>query len=360
MASALKELVGRDFVRDLARRLANTDRNFDARAFVRDCDGGDWDALELKARLRRVAAMMGRHVPGAYPVQLKKVRAVAGNFGGLAALAFPDFVEQFGLEHPELSLPALRELTVYSTSEFGVRPFLRADLAGALKHLRAWARDPDDRVRRLASEGCRPRLPWSFPLKELIRDPAPALPILEALKDDESLYVRKSVANHLNDISKDHPELALRIAKSWLGRSPRTDWIVKHALRTLLKRGDQRALRLFGTGGAKRVRVAELRFAAREFRIGTKVEFSFVLHNGARAGRNLRVEYAIHYVKKSKGPSKKVFKLAEREFASGRHALQRAHSLRQMTTRTHLPGVHDLEIIVNGVALARASFRLKN
>ncbi|MBX3016408.1 MAG: DNA alkylation repair protein [Bdellovibrionaceae bacterium] len=360
MASALKNLVGRDFIRDVARALETQDRKFDARAFIRDCDGGDWDRLELKARTRRVATQLGHHVPGAFPAQLGKILKVAGNFSGLAALTFPEYVEQFGLKFPELSLPALKELTVYSTSEFGIRPFLREDLSGTLKVMKTWARDPDERVRRLASEGCRPRLPWSFPLKDLMRDPAPVLPILERLKDDESLFVRKSVANHLNDISKDHPELVLRLAKEWIGQSARTDWILKHALRTLLKKGDQRALKLFGVAVAKNVEVRDLKFTAKAFRIGGRVEFSFALVNEARSEQNLRLEYAIHYVKKTKGPSKKVFKISERPFAPGPHALKRSHSLRQMTTREHLPGRHELEVIVNGVTLARGSFQIKN
>lgn len=360
MASALKDLVGRDFIRDVANQLTKIDKKFDARAFTKDCVGRDWDRLELKARIRRVATQLGLHVPGTYPSQLQKILAVAGNFGGLTGFTFPDYVELYGLEDPARSLPALKELTVYSTSEFGIRPFLRKDLAGTLKFMKQWSRDPDERVRRLSSEGCRPRLPWSFPLKELIHDPGPVLPILETLKDDSSLFVRKSVANHLNDISKDHPELVLKLAKSWIGQSERTDWILKHALRTLLKKGDQRALQLFGVGSVKKVSVTDLAFKTKSFKIGSNVEFSFTLRNAAKNEQNLRLEYAIHYVKKSKGPSKKVFKITERPFAPGAHALSRGHSLRQMTTRVHLPGTHQLEIIVNGVTMAQSKFELKN
>lgn len=365
MASALKHSVGVEFVRALARRLQSRDADFEPQAFTRECVSGPagapgrFEDLELKARLRRISTALGHHLPGGYPEQLRAVLEVAPHFGGLAGLTFPDFVEVRGRAEPELSLSALRQLTPYSSSEFAIRPFLQDDLAGTLRTMISWSRDPDPHVRRLSSEGARPRLPWSFPLKELIRDPSPLLPILEALKSDDSLYVRKSVANSLNDISKDHPDLARRLARAWCDVDVNARWVAKHGMRTLLKRGDQRALRLFGTGAVRGVDVSAVRFSRRQFRIGTKLEFSFDLEVSARRACHLRVEYAIHYVTRTDGKSRKVFKIVEREFAPGAHSLTRSHSLRQMTTRTHFAGAHTLEILVNGVAKASGSFHLK-
>ncbi len=342
----------------IAREVRALDANFDSGQFWKSCSPG-WDELELKDRVRRVAQSLGDAWPTPLKKQIGVLKKVAPHHGGLVGFIFPQFVESFALHQPKMGLSALKEFTKSSTGEFAIRPYLRQDLLGTLSVMKQWALDPNEHVRRLSSEGCRPRLPWSFPLKALIADPAPVLPILENLKDDPSLYVRKSVANHLNDISKDHPDLVLRLAKKWIGQSRQTDWILKHALRTLLKKGDQRALKLFGVGQAKNVGIDAFYFVRPTFKIGTRLEFGFQLRNTGKVAQNLRVEYAIYYVKKTKGAAKKVFKLTEKIYAPGLYTLKRGHSLRQMTTRVHLPGVHEIEIVVNGQVLVRKSFNLK-
>lgn len=354
----LKDSVGPDFVRSLAAEVQQVDPNFQSKKFVKSVLGKGYTALELKARVRSISENLGHFLPASYLQQVEILHQVAPKIKGLGALFLPDFIEVHGLENPAVSLPALKSLTVYISAEFAMRPFIRRHPDMVMALLRDWAQDSDPHVRRLASECCRPRLPWSFPLRDLIRDPSPGLLILESLKADESLYVRKSVANHLNDISKDHPELVLKLAKDWVGEHIYTDWILKHGLRTLLKQANPKALKLFGVGAAKHVEVTGLRMSQKQFRIGTRVAFSFQVQNLSRKSQKLRVEYVIHYVKKSKGPSKKVFKITERDFGPGLHDLKREHSLRQMTTRTHYPGLHRLQLIINGQPMAEQSFTL--
>ena len=222
MAEELKAWFDEAFYRGLAASLKQVHRPFDTEGFVRAAID-DLGALELKQRLTRTTELCRQFLPPDYGQALDIVKAVAprydGQFRGMFA---PEFVGLYGLDDPERSLDALHWLTRYSSSEFAVRPYLRQDLIGTLKVMRGWAKDENHHVRRLASEGSRPRLPWSFRLNELIANPEPVFPILKALKADPELYVRKSVANHLNDISKDHPETMLDLVSDWNSDNERT------------------------------------------------------------------------------------------------------------------------------------------
>lgn len=225
--------------------------------------------------------------------------------------------------------------------------------------MKRWTAHDNEHVRRLASEGCRPRLPWAMALPEFKRDPSPVLPILEALKADRSDYVRRSVANNLNDIAKDHPEVVLGVAQRWLGKNKLTDALVKHACRTLLKRGDVRALELFGYRRTATVKVTGLRLSAVTLQIGGDLRFQFAIVH--RAGRPvpLRVEYAVDFVKASGRTSRKVFKITEATFAPDSPRLfDRKHQFRDFTTRKHHPGKHRLCILVNGVVSAEGNLML--
>jgi len=220
--------------------------------------------------------------------------------------------------------------------------------------MRAWAEDDNEHVRRLASEGCRPRLPWGIALQRFKVDPTPILPILERLRADPSEYVRRSVANNLNDICKDHPELVIELAARWIGQSTATDALVKHACRTLLKRGDQRVLRLFGHHDDVPVTV-KLTLASNTVAIGERLSFDCVVR--ADAGTCARIEYVIDFVTKTGGVSRKVFKIGERQLtADAPLRLQRQHRFTDFTTRKHYSGAHRISIVVNGVQRAQRRF----
>lgn len=361
MADALKEMYHRPFFERLAERIAGVYPKFDTDAFMNRVFTPDWDGLALKQRIRHTAVAFREGLPDDYPSALAIALEAADACGsGFEYIFFPDFVEVYGLDDPDLSIPALARLTRYSSSEFAVRPFIVRYPDRMLPQLMAWAEDESEHVRRLASEGCRPRLPWGAALTAFKRDPAPILPILERLKEDPSDYVCRSVANNLNDISKDHPDLVLDLAKRWLGRHPRTDWIVKHACRTLLKRCDAQTLSLFGFEGADGVEIsgfAPLGTASVPW--GGTLEAGFTLTLNADGPRKLRIEYGIDYVKANGSRSRKLFKLSEREYAPGSSVLTFRQSFRDMTTRKHYPGEHRAVVIVNGEELAGFDFQVE-
>lgn len=354
----LKDQIDEAFIHKLSHDLKSVYPAFKSEAFQQALNTKALEPLGLKQRVRTITITIHKLLQCSYPDQIKILVKVAPHTKGLGAMIFPDFVEVYGLEHFDVSIDALKYFTPFFSSEFAIRHFIRRYPAKTYKIMKSWASDKDPHVRRLASEGNRPRLPWSFKLDQYIRDPAPVLAILNELKSDDSLYVRKSVANSLNDVAKDHPELVLDLAKKWIGQSESTDWVIKHGLRSLLKKGSQKALRLFGTAAVKQVTVRSLKFKNPKAKIGTRIEFEFELINQEVKAKSLRVEYAIHYAKSSGVRSKKVFKLSERLFERGRHKLERSHSLRQMTTRKHFPGKHSLDIVINGEVKISKNFYL--
>ena len=354
MPEPLKLLYSPAFIKTLAADLTAVSRGFDGNGFVRAVVGRGWRELELKQRVRRIATTLAATVPGNYRAQLATLTRIAGNYRGFTGTLFPDFVEVYGLDDFDASMRALAHFTQYSSSEFAVRPFIVRDEERTLRVMRTWADDPSEHVRRLASEGCRPRLPWGIALQRFKVDPAPILPILERLRADPSNYVRRSVANNLNDICKDHPDLVIQLATRWIGVSVATDQLVKHACRTLLKRGDQRALRLFGQHDDVPVSV-RLTLPAKTVVIGQRLAFECLVR--AEADTSARIEYVIDFVTKTGGVSRKVFKIGERQLSAGAPLrLQRQHRFTDFTTRKHYAGAHRLGIVVNGVQRARRKF----
>ncbi len=354
MPRPLKLLYSPTYIKRLAADLDAVVRRFDRERFVRAVLGHGWRNLELKQRVRRISNSLAASVPGDYRAQLTTLQRIAPNYRGYTGTFLPDFVEVYGLDDFDDSMRALADFTRYSTSEFAVRPFIVRYEARTLGVMRGWAEDPNEHVRRLASEGCRPRLPWGIALQRFKVDPAPILPILEHLRADPSDYVRRSVANNLNDICKDHPELIIVLASRWMGQTTVTDALVKHACRTLLKRGDQRVLRLLGQHDDVPVAV-KLTLQSKTVAIGQRL--SFVALVRAHADTSARIEYTIDFVTKSGGVSRKVFKIGDRQLSAGADLrLERRHRFADFTTRKHFAGVHRIRIVVNGVERAQRRF----
>jgi 3-methyladenine DNA glycosylase AlkC len=359
MPEKLKDvLFSLDSLQGLADAIAAVDPHFDRLAFLRLVQSGGWEERELKDRMHHVTRCLHQMLPADYPAALDILIKVAPSLRGFYPLVCSDYVECYGLEHWDLSMPALAFFTRFGSSEFAVRPFIARDPARAMAILATWSGDPNPQVRRLASEGCRPTLPWGMDLPVFRQDPAPIVPILEKLKDDESEYVRKSVANNLNAISKDHPDLALDIAERWHGHSPRTDWIVRHALRTLLKAGNRRALALFGVAEQGRARVDGLALDRDTLAIGEELRYHFTLHVDGQERCQVRLELAVDYVKSRGQLSRKVFQIREGLFEPGSHVITRQFSFANCSTRRHYPGRHHLTIIVNGAEMATAAVQL--
>ncbi|MBT5434215.1 MAG: DNA alkylation repair protein [Rhodospirillaceae bacterium] len=356
MAFELKLWFDRAFFEEIAGALADEHRGFDRKGFVKAALK-DLDSLSLKERLSRTAMLCGQFLPDDYSSALAVVEAVAPRYEGqFRALFAPEFVSLFGRDDRSRSLDALRRLTRFGSAEFAIRHFILDDPQETLDVMTRWAGDDDHHVRRLASEGSRPRLPWSFKLDHLIEDPSRAFPILEPLRGDPELYVRKSVANHLNDIGKDHAGTMLDLVDGWDRRDPNT---AKHACRSLIKAGDRRALALFGFGKQPEIEVEGLTVSPSQVVWEGTVEITFDLISKAKAGQQLALDYVVHYMKAHGETAPKVFKLKELELAVGESlAIRTRRSLQERTTRRHYPGRHEIEIQINGVRCATAPFEL--
>lgn len=359
MAERLKEMFNAVYFARLAKEAEAVYPPFKRATFLKEAQQGN-EARELNARMRHASITLRTHLPTDFRKAVKVLKDLAPRMPkGYTALLYPDFVGQFGQEDPTFSLDALKYFTSFGSSEFAVREFIRRDVKGTLKVMRTWAEDENEHVRRLASEGSRPRLPWSFRLDAVLKDPKLTTPILERLRADDSLYVRKSVANHLNDFSKDHPAYMVDVLRSWDLKHPHTAWIAKHASRTLIKAGDPAALALFAFDTKVKVRVEDLTLSSKRIMLGDALEFSFTVISEAARAQQLIIDYAIHYRKASGGTSKKVFKLKEVELGPrASHRFTKRQRIVDFSTRKHYPGEHVVEILVNGRERVSAAFSL--
>jgi len=367
MPEPLKLMYDRTFLHNFSIKVKSVHPSFEDTSFIADVLEGDWEELKLKARMRRISIVLGRYLPTPFTAALDILYRIDEQCVGFPYLFFPDFVEAHGqAEHDfEASLDALERFTSKSSSEFAIRFFLLRDPQRTMIRMLHWAKSSNEHVRRLASEGCRPRLPWGQALPMFKRDPAPVLEILEKLKADSSLYVRKSVANNLNDIAKDNPDLVKQKARNWYGSDPLTDWIVRRGCRSLLKQADPEILSLFGYSSSESstnealITGASLQVRPQTLAIGGEIQLHFELQ--ARTGEPLRIrlEYAIDFVKASGRASRKLFMLADRTLDGGA-ALSgtRKHRFADLTTRRHYPGLHRITLLINGQEYAEDSLTL--
>lgn len=355
----LKEMFNEGFYRKFANAFSNADPNFDAEGFLNEVTQ-NMDSLSLNGRLRNTSLVLHNFLAKDFENSLSSLYAAAPSLPrGYTALVLPDFVALYGQEHFDSAMRALRDFTSMGSSEFAVRTFLKADPKRALQIMQDWAKDPNVHVRRLASEGSRPRLPWSFKLDAIIKEPSLSRGILEELKQDPELYVRKSVANHLNDHSKDNVDYLLELLMDWDVNHIHTGWIMKHGTRSLIKKGSPAVLGLFGFGGGADVVLKDLSLKNALLKLGDTLTFSFTLLSQEVTKRKLVVDYAIHYIKSAGSASRKVFKLKELELLPGQSInIVKSQLIKDFTTRKHYPGTHVLEIMVNGMVVGSTSFNL--
>jgi 3-methyladenine DNA glycosylase AlkC len=370
-----KNLLNAARVRDSAAVLARHARGFDGRLFVARATAG-LEALEMKARAMQIAdaleatlparfadaadALEAGLAPAAPGDAMPQIEGVTQGLRGWILWPVGEYIARRGIDEPERALAALHALTQRFTAEFAIRPFIVRHPGVVWPTLARWCRDDSAHVRRLVSEGSRPRLPWGLQLKGLIADPSPTLPLLQALQDDPSEYVRRSVANHLNDIAKDHPALVCAWVQQHLpGATAERTALLRHASRTLVKRGHAPMLALWGVGRPLRGE-ASLVLAPRRVAIGQGFELRVTLRSTARRGTQpLAVDYRVHHLKAGGGHSAKVFKGWQLELPPGsERVLAKAHSMRPVTTRRYVPGPHRVEVQVNGRVVATAGFEL--
>ena len=365
MAEPLKYLLNNTVPPRIAAMIRRAWRSFDTQAFLRQIEPG-YESLELMARGQRIARALQAHLPQDVPRALGVLVESMDPPMGIDAAGEPDagdrpysaflylphsmYIGTHGLPHFEAAMAAQHALTQRFTAEFCIRPYLLHRQGDTLARLRDWAQDDNAHVHRLVSEGTRPRLPWAPRLPAFQANPQLALPLLGALKDDPSSYVRRSVANHLGDIAKDHPGVATDTARNWLrGASAEREALVRHGLRFLIKRGDAGALDALGVGHAVALDVRAARVLPARARIGDKVRIEVELHNPTQRPQRVLADLQVHYVKASGEASPKVFKLSTLELAPGETVmLGKTLSLAQMTTRTHYPGRHAVALLLNG------------
>ncbi len=329
--------------------------------------------LELKQRVQFIADRLHDSLPpepaerasvllamlrpevGEDEPQQSDERGIAG--WGIWPLAL--VVGQHGVDDFDRSMAVLREMTKRSTSEFAIRYFLLQDQPRALDIMQDWVSDSSHHVRRLVSEGTRPRLPWAMQLTALRDDPRPVLPLLEQLRDDPSDYVRRSVANHLNDISRDNPALALQLLGQWMRQAPEPrQAMLRHASRTLLKAGDPSAMRLFGYSPPQ-LKTGRIKLACRQVSIGDKLRFAARIRSTAGESQKLSIDFVVHYLRANGSLSKKVFKGANMALPAGESVtFERAVSFVPVTTRRYYPGEHQLSLRINGYDTPSVSFTL--
>ena len=358
MAELLKNKYPIDMAKKIAHMISAVHPKFDGEGFVSQVQQG-YEQLELMARARHIAAALKIYLPDNYEQSVAILLASLQSpvehdqDNSMASFIFMPhtiYVEENGLEYFDVSMQALYLLTQVFTAEFAIRPFIQAYPEQSLRLLTHWAKDPSQHVRRLVSEGTRTRLPWASRLPEFIRDPSPVIALLELLKDDEELYVRRSVANNLNDIGKDHPDLLTEIARNWLQDADKDrEWLVKHGLRSAIKRGELGALNVLGYAGEADVKITQVEITPLQPKVGDSVQISFALCNQASQNCALMVDFAIHFVKANGQANPKVFKLKACELeANQKQLFSKKVSLKPMTTRTLYAGIHKVSVIVNG------------
>jgi 3-methyladenine DNA glycosylase AlkC len=345
----LKDEYNQSFIQELGIQLHSKSTSFDTTSFLNAIINKNWEQRELKDRMRFITENIHLHLNYSYVEQIEILSQTVSEYGGLKGMIFPDFIQVYGITDLDTSLKAIELFTQYSTAEFAIRPFIEQYTEKVMFQMEQWSTHENHHLRRLASEGSRPKLPWAPALRDFINDPTPSLVILENLKNDESLYVRKSVANHLNDISKDHPQLVLKIAVLWYGKTKETDWIVKHALRTLLKKGDKQALAIFGLDNAKGIQINSLSLSKSTLQIGEFLRFNFEVINSSSKERTIRLEYKVGFAKANGSTSPKVFQISEFSLeANSSKCFSRKQWFKELSTRKHYPGKHTITLVING------------
>lgn len=377
MAESFKNMYDEQFFDKFAKDLRLVINDFDACEFVSQIMDNEWEDREYKQRIAHITTVLKKFLPADYKEAIAKILELLDGvkhllpdfskiddtkFGLLTleyGLILANYVEQYGLDDYETSVTAIEKITQFTTCEFVTHPFIIKYPEEMMAQMLVWSKHEHWGVRRLASEGCRPRLPWAMALPDLKKDPAPIIPILENLKNDPARFVRLSVANNLNDIAKDNPEIVISLAKKWYGESAEVDWVVKHGCRTLLKQGNWEVMNIFGLGDVENIRIENFQISTPEVKVGDSLEFSFKLLNNGGGKNKVRLEYGLYYQKANGTLSKKVCKISEKEY-DGNSVIQisRKHSFRVVTTRKFHLGLHQVAVIVNGNEFEKHDFEL--
>ena len=365
MATPLKYLYSDDFYALFTDILSETIPNFEKEKYLKLIFDESWDKKELKERMRHNSIVLHRFLPSDFSKAKEFLFEIIHNIykrkiDGLRLefMFLPDYVEVYGIADLESSIVAIEFITQFTSCEFAVRPFILKYGSAMTEQMIAWSRHENHKVRRLASEGIRPRLPWAMALPKFKNDPSLVIELLENLKSDISDWVRLSVANNLNDISKDNPDIFLYTIKKWEGLGYQTDKIIKHASRTLLKAGHPEILKFYGFDDLG-IELSLEKIHTQEVQIGGELEFSFCLKNENKNDKLIRIEYALYFKKLNGTHGRKVFKISEKNYKKNetKH-IQRRHSFKLISTRKYHLGIHKIALIINGSEKKATEFLL--
>ena len=360
-----KNLYNEDFYTTLSIHLKACLPDFDKQEFMALVLCDNFEALELKERMSHTKAVMHRFMPAdfsqAAEVLVKLIASLtdAGiTEGSVEYMFLPEYIESYGIDHFQESVEVMEHVTQFTSGEFAVRPFLIKYGNQMLAQMVLWSQHDHYLVRRLATEGSRPRLPWAIALPEYKKNPFELLPILHRLVDDPTEIVRRSVANNLNDIAKDNPQVVIAFVKEYLGKSEQFDRTLKHACRTLLKQACSDTLALFGYDSTG-IELIEFEILTPAVTFGGHSQFSFTIKNTSTISKKVRLEYGLYFMKKNGKLSKKVFKISERNLgANESHQVVRKQSFKAISTRVFYSGKHQVSIILNGKEFAAKDFVL--
>jgi 3-methyladenine DNA glycosylase AlkC len=366
MSTLLKDLYCPEFYDRFSHLVEEIIPGFDKKKFTQLIFDENWASKELKERMQHTCSVLHQFLPKDFEKAISliqmiiiKLRQQKMTENSLEFMFFPGYIESYGLDHFDISVQSIEFVTQFTSCEFAVRPFIIKYGDRMMQQMQQWSLHENHHVRRLASEGCRPRLPWAMAIPALKKDPTPILPILANLKDDPSEYVRRSVANNLNDIAKDHPQIVIQTARQWKGISKETDALVKHGCRTLLKQGHPEILSFYGLSHNQEILLSDFKVLTPEVKIGAPLEFSFTLYHSGKQAQTVRLEYGIYYLKQKGQHSKKVFKISERMLnCNEKLVMQRKQSFKLITTRKFYTGPHRVSLIINGRELETIKFEL--
>lgn len=367
MSNLFKDIYSESFYDGFSKILSQTLFSFDCDQFKKLIFNDEFEQYELKQRMTHTAKVLNVFMPDNFDQAAIAIKNIIENLRSanieqesVEYMFLPEYIAMYGLDDYDSSIPAFEYITQFTSCEFAVRPFILKYEDRMLAQMLAWSNHEHNRVKRLASEGSRTRLPWAMALPMLKLDPTPLLPILNNLKQDTCKIVRRSVANNLNDISKDNPDVVIELARKWQGLSQEVDAVVKHGCRTLLKQGEPQILKLFGFD-SDRIVLSDFKIITPRVKIGNHLEFSCSISNEDDKTRLLRLEYGMYYLKQNGSLSKKVFKISEREIKPHTvYKIKRRQSFKIITTRRFYTGTHRLSIIVNGQESQTKDFKLVN
>lgn len=361
----LKNAYNSSFFNAFLQAFKEIQPQIDTPAFLQAIFTEAWEQMELKQRMHHITVVLHSFLSQDFREAIQQIKQLIPILkkhkivGGFEYLFLPDYIATYGTQFLVESMASFETITPFVSCEFAIRPFIMQHPKYVMAKINEWTFHPNLHIRRLASEGCRPRLPWAMALPEFKKDPAVLLPILEKLLNDDSPYVRKSVANNLNDISKDHPLILIEFTEKHYGETEKTDWILKHANRNLLKQAEPRILKVFGFGNTTQIDVQNFKLSTQKVALGEHLYFSFDLVNNAKKPLLVRLEYAVYYLKNNRTLSKKIFQIGQKEFPPySINKIRKKQHFKPISTRKYHFGTHQISVIANGKEFDIIPFQL--